>query len=575
MHSFIPELTEQFQKGKISRREFMRMATLLGLSVSTASVLAACTSEEAATPTTTSQSEPTTAPAAESTAAPTAASTEAPGEEPAKVPTEVPAAGTPKRGGEITLSEGLLRFDDPHVSLMTEYNVFRNVAEHLVQVGPDNITRPWLLESWEASDDLLTWTLKIRQGIMFNHGPELTAEDVAYNLNRWIDPDVGSSMVGLFGEYLTPEGIEVVDDYTVVLHLETPQMAVPEHMFHNQAVILPKDFDGNWLENPTGTGPFTLEEYLVEERALLQKREGYWREGADGEPLPYLDSVRFIYLSDTAAEVAALSSGQVDIAGIDANQVAVLEDAGVLFSSQTSSYTHVFRMRCDQGALADKRLRNAIKACQGREAILEATNRGFGSVGADHHVAPIHPAYCPEDPIPQDYDKARALLEEAGVPDGFTVDLACIDQEPFLTLAQMLKAQCEPAGIIININTMPSSLYWEQWMDVDFGITSWMHRPLATMTMTLAYKSGASWNETHFSNERFDELLVQAEGTLDVEARRELYCEMQQILREEGGIAVPRFNALIYAYTPRVQDFAAAPHDHMLITEVWVDDDAA
>ena len=356
MHSYIPELTEQFRNGKISRREFMRMATLLGLSVSTASVLAACTSEEAATPTTTSESEPTSAPAAESTAAPVAEST--------KEPTEVPAAAGPKRGGEITLSEGLLRFDDPHVSLMTEYNVFRNVAEHLVLVGTDNITRPWLLESWEASDDLLTWTLHIRQGIMFNHGPELTAEDVAFNFNRWIDPDVGSSMVGLFGEYLTPEGIEIADDYTVVLHLETPQMAVPEHMFHNQAVILPKDFDGSWLDNPTGTGPYTLEEYLVEERALLKKREGYWREGADGEPLPYLDSVRFIYLSDTAAEVAALSGGQVDIAGIDANQVAVLEDSGVLFTSQTSSYTHVYRMRCDQGALADVRLRNAIKACQ-------------------------------------------------------------------------------------------------------------------------------------------------------------------------------------------------------------------
>ena len=102
-----------------------------------------------------------------------------------------------------------------------------------------------------------------------------------------------------------------------------------------------------------------------------------------------------------------------------------------------------------------------------------------------------------------------------------------------------------------------------------------MHRPLATMTLGLAYRTGVPWNETHFSNERFDELLTQAEGTLDVEARRELYCELQQILREEGGIALPRFNALIYGHTPRVQDFAAAPHDHTLITEVWVDEDAA
>ena len=353
----------------------------------------------------------------------------------------------------------MLRFDDPHLIATMEKNVIQNVAEYLVIIDTDNVARPWLLESWEASDDLMVWTLNIRQGITFNNGAELTADDVIWNFKRWLDPDLGSAMVGVM-DYLNPNNVEKVDDYTVKLNLDRPQIGVPEHLFFKGAVVLPKDFDGNWLDNPVGTGPYTLEEYLVEERAYLKRREGYWRNGADGAPLPYMDGIRFIYLSDSAAEVAALRSGEVDIAGLDANQVEILEDSDVVITSQTSSTTHVYRMRCDQGVLADKRLRNAIKACQDREAILEAANRGIGALGADHHVAPINPDYCPMDVPERDVEKAKALLAEAGMPDGFTVELACIDGEPTLTLAQMLKAQCEPAGIIINIATMPASLYW-------------------------------------------------------------------------------------------------------------------
>ncbi len=170
-----------------------------------------------------------------------------------------------------------------------------------------------------------------------------------------------------------------------------------------------------------------------------------------------------------------------------------------------SSYTHVIRMTwTDLAPFDDKRVRNAIKACQDRERFLQATYRGYGALGEDHHVSPAHPEYCPGEPPPQDYEKAKALLAEAGYGEsGLDAVMSVINTEPNITMAQLLQAQCAPAGINIDLDIMPSSLYWEQWMDVGLGVTSWMHRPLAIQTLDLAYRTGVPWNETHFSNEQF------------------------------------------------------------------------
>lgn len=555
MHAYIPELKEQYLQGKISRREFIRMAALLGLSMSSiGAFLAACKPKETPTP----------------------------GETPATVapsPTPRPATPTslagPKRGGELRIAQQLLRCQDPASTEWTQFNVFRNVAEYLVIVDQDNVTRPWLLERWEVSDDLKTWTLFLRRGIHFNHGPEFTADDVVFNLQRWLNPDTGSAALGLMGDYLSPSNIEKVDAYTVRLHLNKPQIAVPEHLSHYQNAILSRDFEGDWLAQPVGTGPYTLEEYLVGERALCRRRDDYWRMGADGQPLPYMDSIRFLDLgTDVAAVFAALTTGEVDLAPLQPPMLDALEGyPDILIATQVSSYTHVIRMRADRAPFDDVRVRNAIKACQDRQRIREATMREYGALGEDHHVAPIHPEYCPMEPPPRDIEKARALLAEAGYQDGLTVSLAVIDMEPNITIAQLLKEQCEPAGINIELNIMPASMYWDQWMEVDFGITSWTHRPLAIMTLALAYKTGVPWNETHWSNARFDELLTQAEQTLDIEQRRQIMCEIQTLMKEEGPVAIPRWGAFLWGHHRKVRNYRGAPHDAIMLDEVWLDEE--
>jgi peptide/nickel transport system substrate-binding protein len=248
-----------------------------------------------------------------------------------------------------------------------------------------------------------------------------------------------------------------------------------------------------------------------------------------------------------------------------------LKGTDIQVATQTSSYTNVIRMRADKKPWDDPKVRNALKACVDREAMRKATMRDYGAIGGDYHVAPIHPEYSPMDPPKRDIDKAKALLKEAGYPDGLKVVMSVMEAEPEIILAQLLKEQCAPAGFDMELNVMPSSMYWDQWTEVDLGITSWTHRPLATMVLALAYRCGVEWNETHWCNDKFDELLAKAEGTLPIEERRKIMGEIQTLMQEEGPIIIPRWGAFLWGHNPAVKGYKAAPSDFIFLEDVWLD----
>jgi peptide/nickel transport system substrate-binding protein len=208
IHPHIPEAYDQLTQGRISRREFMRMATLLGMSVGVASVAAACGTGG-------DEPEPTTAPAVTTDDEPEAME-----------PTEEPAAtGGPKRGGTLRVATQVPAVDHPaRFSWVYDANQFRHVFEYLAETDQDNITHPYLLESWEANDDLTVWTLKLRPGIKWTNGDDLIAEHVKFNFAEWLNPDVGSSILGLWEGFLTIDGVEVVDDLTLRLNLDGPML---------------------------------------------------------------------------------------------------------------------------------------------------------------------------------------------------------------------------------------------------------------------------------------------------------------------------------------------------------------
>jgi peptide/nickel transport system substrate-binding protein len=556
IHPAIWDMQSSLRKGKITRREFMRFATLLGMSVGAATVAAQC-------------------------GAPAQPAAPAGGEEAAPAGGEqaAPAAGGIKRGGTFTRAMELQLIDHPaRFSWVQQANVARQVGEYLTETGPDNITRPYLLESWEASDDVKTWTLNLRKGVKFNNGDEFTADDVMFNFGQWLDPDVGSSMLSQLSYLGGMQDVEKVDDYTVRLHLSEGNIGVPEHLFHYPAVIVHRSFEGDFIKQPIGTGGFTLEEYAEGERAVLKRREDYWRMGEDGQPLPYLDEIIYVSLAKDAA-VAAMQSGQVDAMYQPraSDWQAVKDMPGLVVYTAPTAVTTVLRVRVDLEPWSDVRVRNALKMCQDREKILQLAYFGQGDLGIDAHVAPVHPAYC-DKPIPEyNPEQAKQLLADAGYPDGLKVTLATKNDLEEPEYAQALKEMAAPGGFDIQLDITEPGGYWDRWTEVDLGMTSWTHRPLDTQVLRLGYTSDdqgqpVEWNETRWVDDEFEQLLTEAEGTLDVDQRREIMCKIEDIFMERGPIGIAYWKSVWNIVPDKFKNMSAHPTEYDLLHEVWIDE---
>jgi peptide/nickel transport system substrate-binding protein len=202
---------------------------------------------------------------------------------------------------------------------------------------------------------------------------------------------------------------------------------------------------------------------------------------------------------------------------------------------------------------------------------LQLSYFGEGDLSIDAHVAPVHPAYC-EKPIPEyDPDGAKALLAEAGFPDGLKVTLATKNDQAEPEIAQALKELAAPAGFDIELDITEPSGYWDRWTEVDLGITSWTHRPLDTMVLPLAYIEEAigNWNETRWTDEEFETLLREAEGTLDVEARRSIMCKIEDIMQERGPIGNSYWKNVWNITHSDFQNIKPHPTAYDLLNDVW------
>jgi peptide/nickel transport system substrate-binding protein len=461
-------------------------------------------------------------------------------------------------------------------------NQIRQVAEFLTFTDAKNITHPYLLKNWEASDDLVTWTLNLRQGIFFNNGDEFTSNDVVFTMNQWLNKDVGSSMLGLMKSYLEPSGIEKTGKYQLKLHLKRPEIAIPEHLFHYPAFILnSRTFEGDFIKAPHGTGPFTIDLFREGERCVLKRRDNYWKKGNDGQPRPYLDSVQFIDMgAELEAQIAAIQSGEIDsldMSDLPGPQVymALKDNPEVKVMGIASNSCRPLRMRVDINPWDDNRVRQAIKLCQHREKILNLAYYGEGLIGQDIHVSPNHPEYCSIETPKYNPEKAKQLLKEAGYPDGLEVDLNVgSGWNEIVRYAEILKEDAKPAGFKINIKTMPNSQYWEKWTEVGLGVTPWAHRPLGTMVLNLAYTADSEgnpvpWNETNWHDQEFSQLLGEANGTLDVEKRRKIFCKLEKIQQERGPVGIPYWINFWMVSRKQVENFKAHPTGYMYLDDVW------
>jgi peptide/nickel transport system substrate-binding protein len=483
------------------------------------------------------------------------------------------------RGGNLAVGAyvNTARFDDPaRLDSVFSSNVVRQVCDFMVTLDADLVLRPGLAESWTPSEDGLTWTFMLREGVTFNHGKAFNADDVVFTFSRLIDPETASAFSGA-ASYVT--GVEKVDDLTVTFTTDRVAADFPYSLFLYVAAVLPADWPGDFLANPWGTGPFVLEDFVAEERVAFRARTDYWAMGEDGSPLPYLESVEFLRYQDDLARLSSMQDGTIQLSNAPADLREQFDGIdGVSVVPVQTANLDIAVLKFNEEPWTDARVREAFKLCFDRQAYIDTRFLGLGIPADDQPIAagmyPLAPTN--QAPLTQNYEQARALLAEAGYENGMDLTLLYIDPqsdgaytEPF---AVFMASQLEPAGIRVTLQPDPD--YWSKWLadwgPFHFGASNWSQKNTASEMFNLAYRTGAVWNESHWSNEAFDNLLTAFDSELDPAVREGQLAEMCEILSSEGPVMIPAFRQDAAAMSDNLH-FRLHPQSFTWFGDAWLE----
>ena len=450
------------------------------------------------------------------------------------------AAQTPKKGGtfRVGVHDGNTADSlDPGTTESVYMIQLSHVSRsYLTEITNTNELGPDVAVSWEATPDASEWRFKIAPGITFHSGKALTVDDIVASLNFHRGPDTTSAAAALLTDVtdISSEG-----DDTVVIKLSSGNADLPYLVSDYHLVILPAKGDSVDWQSGDGTGPYKIVDHEPGVRTELTRHDGWHREGA------YFDGVIMLALNDANARQTALITGDIDaITDVDLKTVGLLQRAPGIKIDDVPSGSHVtLPMFCDQAPFDNVDVRLALKYAINREEIIEKILFGYGSIGNDHPIAPSLPYWADLEQRQYDPDKAKFHMEKSGLGIiDITLSAADSVMSGAVDMCVLYAEHARSAGININVVREPSDGYWSNvWLVKPFVFVQWGARPTPDVIFSLAYKDDAAWNESHWRNPRFNELLLAAKAELDGNKRGDMYKEMQLLCRDDGGTAVPFF----------------------------------
>ena len=453
---------------------------------------------------------------------------------------------------------------DP-VSKGKVFQITEKVMSRLIRTGIDGKPAPDLATSWTSDATATVWTLKLRPGVSFHDGKAFTAADVVYTLSRISDPKLDSPARSAVKSI---KSVEAVDPMTVKITLTDSFADFPLVLTDYRLVMLPDGSGDTIGKTGIGTGPFKVEKFDAQGTTILVANPGYY-EGAPG-----VARVEIIGIPDAQARFQALLGGQVDmLPGLDRQEIALLTRSGKHQLQQIPSGNwRGIVLRTDVKPYDDVRVRKALRMVVDREAMRDlVVGRDGGITGCDTPVGPAD-QYRWDGTCKQDIAGAKALLAAAGFPNGIDVELQVANIEPIWpTIAQVYQQQAAAAGIRVKIAQVPNDGYWNTiWMKKDAVLTRWADRP-ADAALNEIYRMSSPWDESKFSDPKFDALLDAARKELDFARRKALYQEAQAYLSENAGTLVTFHVKLAVGLTARVKDLDAVDNFAIRWNRVKVD----